>query len=65
MEQKKKPSKFNNDMIGTDNYKVPDCPFHVPKQNMSFFKTMQQAVSSNTHMNYDGTYPPKDQNLRW
>lgn len=37
-----------SEMIGTENYKVKDCPFHVPKQNMKFFKAMQDAVAGNT-----------------
>ena len=27
--------------IGTDNYKMKDCPFHLPKENHAFFTMMQ------------------------
>ena len=29
--------------IGDENYKVSDCPFHLPKENVKFFKTLQDA----------------------
>lgn len=29
--------------IGTENYKVSNCPFHLPKENVDFFKKLQDA----------------------
>lgn len=29
--------------IGTENFKVSNCPVHLPKENLKFFKTMQDA----------------------
>ena len=39
--------------IGTENYKMSDCPVHLPKENVKFFMAMQEAgnkdqFSSNT-----------------
>ena len=42
--------------IGTENYRVSDCPVHLPKENVKFFMAMQDAgnkdpFSSNTWEN--------------
>lgn len=42
--------------IGTENYRVSDCPVHLPKENIKFFMAMQNAgnkdpFSSNTWSN--------------
>ena len=42
--------------IGTENYKVSNCPFHLPKENVDFFKKLQDAgnedpFSSETYHN--------------
>ena len=29
--------------IGTENYRVSDCPVHLPKENVKFFMAMQDA----------------------
>lgn len=35
-----------------DNYKVADCPFHLPKENMKFFGDMQTAADQEPYANY-------------
>lgn len=37
--------------IGTDNYRVSNCPFHLPKENIKFFKAMQDAGNKNPFSN--------------
>ena len=29
--------------IGTENYRVSNCPVHLPKENVKFFMAMQDA----------------------
>ena len=38
-----------NGQIGTENYKVDQCPFHVPKENLNFMKMMSNEADKNTH----------------
>jgi len=33
--------------IGTENYRVSDCPVHLPKENIKFFMAMQNAGNKN------------------
>ena len=40
---------------GTDNYKMSDCPFHLPKTNLKFFHELQHAANKKPYDNY-GTY---------
>lgn len=42
-----KTKKDNLEAVGTENLKVPDCPFYVPKQNIKFFKAMQDVANKN------------------
>ena len=38
--------------IGTENYRVSNCPFHLPKENVKFFRAMQDAGSKDP-FNFD------------
>lgn len=38
--------------MGTENYKMSDCPFHLPKENLNFFHTMQGEASKDPFPNY-------------
>lgn len=38
--------------IGTENYRVFNCPFHLPKENVKFFRAMQDAGSKDP-FNFD------------
>lgn len=35
--------------IGTENVKVDQCPFHVPKENINFMKMMSAEADKNSH----------------
>ena len=41
---------------GTENYFVKDTPCLIPKQNMSFFNTMQQASQHSSFGNYPNPF---------
>ena len=36
-------------LIGTENIKVDQCPCHIPKENINFFKMMSNEMDKNTH----------------
>lgn len=44
--------------IGTQNYKVADCPFYVPKENLKMMNTLRSTYDSTVKTNFD-SYPPK------
>lgn len=37
-----KKNKTHN-IPGTDNYYIPDCPVILPKENLKYFQTLQNA----------------------
>ena len=39
-------------VIGTDNYKMKNCPFHLPKENLKLFTAMQTACEGEPYNNY-------------
>jgi len=39
-------------MMGTDNYIMSDCPFHLPKENLNFFHYMQDEASKDAFDNF-------------
>lgn len=43
-------------IIGTQNFKMKDCPFHLPKENHKFFTMMQQASNSSQVSTYGNSY---------
>lgn len=44
----------NKNVIGVigDNYKMKNCPFHLPKENLDFFSKMQDAAQQEPYANY-------------
>ena len=42
--------------IGTENYRVKDCPFHLPKENIGFFTQMQKAAAASEVTTYGNSY---------
>ena len=54
----KKKEETNPSLIGTQNYKMKDCPFHLPKENLKFFKQMQKASQQSTVSTYGNSYAP-------
>lgn len=44
--------------IGSQNYRVADCPFYVPKENLKFMNAMRTTYDKCVQTNYD-SYPPK------
>ena len=42
--------------IGTDNYKMKDCPFHLPKENYAFFTKIQNASYNSAVTTYGNSY---------
>lgn len=47
--------------MGTENYKMSDCPFHLPKSNIKAFHDMQSAASNDPYANmsqYGNAYSP-------
>lgn len=39
--------------IGTENYKMKDCPFHLPKENLNSFEMLRRA----NHPAYEKSAP--------
>lgn len=37
--------KGNKPAIGTENYKMKDCPFHLPKENLKSFEMFRKAAN--------------------
>lgn len=35
--------------VGTENFRVEQCPFFVPKENLNFMKMMSSEADKNTH----------------
>lgn len=49
--------------IGTENYKVKDCPFHLPKENVKMFSELQKAAKQSPfkdYAKYPNVYIPND-----
>lgn len=44
--------------IGTMNYTMKDCPFHMPKENLKFFNMMQKASAAGEINTYGNSYKP-------
>jgi len=44
----------NSNVLGTigDNYRMKDCPFHLPKENLAFFTYMQDNAAKEPYANY-------------
>lgn len=40
--------------IGSENYMMSDCPFHLPKQNMTSFMMMRNAHDESLNRNGRG-----------
>ena len=42
--------------IGTENYKMKDCPFYLPKENINIFTSMQKAGAETKYPNSGNVY---------
>lgn len=44
--------------MGTENYTMSNCPFHLPKQNLDFFNYMQGQAKTpyNNFQQYGNAY---------
>ena len=48
--------------MGSDNFIMSDCPFAVPKENVKFFQSMQNAGTKEPYSNFSSSgnaYIPK------